>query len=144
VHVLESDGKVYSATLNQTNMEHNNNKYYIIQVIESDNNKSCFMFTRWGRVGEKGQTACIGPTAKEHAIREYDRKYHEKHVKGEYRHLSMNYGDPAETKPQSKEASPEPKQRPESKHFLLYRIKSQGLRTVTTEQIGQGSYYADL
>lgn len=92
VHVLEHNGKVYSATLNQTNMENNNNKYYLIQVLESDNAKSCWMFTRWGRVGEKGQNACIGPTSREHAMVEYEKKFRDKHVKGEYRELSMNYG----------------------------------------------------
>lgn len=63
-HVLEYDGKVYSATLNQSNMMQNNNKYYIIQVLESDNAKSCYMWTRWGRVGYKGQSACVGPTSR--------------------------------------------------------------------------------
>ncbi len=31
--VLVEGGKVYSATLNQANLEDNNNKYYIIQVL---------------------------------------------------------------------------------------------------------------
>jgi hypothetical protein len=29
-HVLEHQGKVFSATLNQTNVSNNNNKFYII------------------------------------------------------------------------------------------------------------------
>ena len=37
-HVLEYMGKVYSATLNQTNVSHNNNKFYILQVLQSDSN----------------------------------------------------------------------------------------------------------
>jgi len=31
--VLIDGGKVYSATLNQSNLDHNNNKFYIIQVL---------------------------------------------------------------------------------------------------------------
>lgn len=44
----------YNATLNQTNIGHNNNKYYVMQVLEPDNmdgNGYCVWF-RWGRVGK--------------------------------------------------------------------------------------------
>lgn len=43
--------------LNQTDISKNANKYYIAQVIESDDraNPSYHVFTRWGRVGEPGQ-----------------------------------------------------------------------------------------
>lgn len=31
--VFQEGGKSYSATLNQANMDHNNNKFYIVQVL---------------------------------------------------------------------------------------------------------------
>ncbi len=39
--------------LNQTNIEHNNNKYYVIQLLKSG--KDFYVWNRWGRVGEPGQ-----------------------------------------------------------------------------------------
>jgi len=69
VHILEHDGKVYSATLNQTNMQANNNKFYVLQVLEMDNGKGCYFWSRWGRVGVKGQNALSGPISRELAIR---------------------------------------------------------------------------
>lgn len=76
VHVLEHDGKVYSATLNQSNMAANNNKFYILQVLEMDNGKGCYFWTRWGRVGVPGQNALTGVISRDLAIREYDKKFH--------------------------------------------------------------------
>ena len=76
-HILEHEGKVYSATLNQTSVANNNNKYYILQIIQADSNPNhCYFFTRWGRVGAKGQVSCIGPINIPGAIREYLGKYH--------------------------------------------------------------------
>lgn len=42
----------WAVKLNQTNIGHNNNKYYIIQLIEEGSGYA--VFTRWGRVGESG------------------------------------------------------------------------------------------
>lgn len=44
----------FSITLNQTNIGGNNNKYYIIQLLEDDKGKF-WTWNRWGRVGESGQ-----------------------------------------------------------------------------------------
>jgi poly [ADP-ribose] polymerase len=42
--------------LNQTNINNNNNKFYVIQMLQDDVNKSKFFcFTRWARVGLVGQ-----------------------------------------------------------------------------------------
>uniref|UniRef100_A0A8C5HGG7 Poly [ADP-ribose] polymerase n=1 Tax=Gouania willdenowi TaxID=441366 RepID=A0A8C5HGG7_GOUWI len=46
-----------------TNLQFNNNKYYLIQLLEDDNAKSYSVWARWGRVGKVGQnslTACGG------------------------------------------------------------------------------------
>lgn len=76
-HVLELDGKVYSATLNQTKLASNNNKFYIIQAIQRDNdNNACYFYTRWGRVGVPGQFNHVGPHPAQTVIRMYNKKYH--------------------------------------------------------------------
>jgi len=53
--VYQEDGVNYAVTLNQTNIGANNNKFYIIQVIQQGT--KYVGFTRWGRVGEPGQQA---------------------------------------------------------------------------------------
>jgi predicted DNA-binding WGR domain protein len=63
-----------------------------LQVIQQDNNpNACYFFARWGRVGVKGQTSKIGPTSMNAAIGEYNRKFHEKHNKGDYEEIALNF-----------------------------------------------------
>uniref|UniRef100_A0A669DU38 Poly [ADP-ribose] polymerase n=1 Tax=Oreochromis niloticus TaxID=8128 RepID=A0A669DU38_ORENI len=54
---LSSCGEVYGdydCMLNQTNIGHNNNKFYVIQVVKANN--KYYSWNRWGRVGEVGQS----------------------------------------------------------------------------------------
>ncbi|CAH8294414.1 unnamed protein product [Eruca vesicaria subsp. sativa] len=60
-HVLQRGDDVYDAMLNQTNVRDNNNKFFVLQVLESDNNKTYMAYFRWGRVGVKGQSKLDGP-----------------------------------------------------------------------------------
>ncbi|XP_032388428.1 poly [ADP-ribose] polymerase 2 isoform X1 [Etheostoma spectabile] len=60
-HVYNEGNDVYDVMLNQTNLQFNNNKYYLIQLLEDDNSKAYSVWMRWGRVGKVGQsslTAC--------------------------------------------------------------------------------------
>ena len=50
------NGKFFSCTLNKSDLNKNNNKYYIIQLLEHDTNGSLVLFLRWGRVGVSGNT----------------------------------------------------------------------------------------
>ena len=89
-----SGGKIYSSTLNQSNVVHNNNKFYILQVVESlSNPKDCYFWSRWGRVGVVGQSALFGPHDSGIAIQNYERKLREKSVSGDYRLVEMNYDE---------------------------------------------------
>ena len=54
--VVEHKGVIYAATLNQSNIANNNNKFYIIQIIQT-NPSEYYFFCRWGRVGVPGQTS---------------------------------------------------------------------------------------
>ena len=59
---------VYDALLNQTDIGANKNKYYIIQMLETDASPpTWYAWNRWGRVGEERgmQNALRGPMAKE-------------------------------------------------------------------------------
>jgi len=83
--VLVDGGKVYSATLNQSNLDANNNKFYIIQVLVHETTGNHHLYNRWGRVGVPGQDALKGPFPKPTAISEFNSKYNDKAVKGNYK-----------------------------------------------------------
>lgn len=54
-HIYESKNNIYTCTLNQTNIKDNNNKFYIMQLAESDGTPhEYYLFTIYGRVGYKG------------------------------------------------------------------------------------------
>ena len=98
-HVLEYQGKIWSVTLNQTNVMNNNNKFYIIQILQSDSNSNhCYFFTRWGRVGVAGQYSNVGVMQIDSAIIKFNSKLHEKNKKGDYREIDLNYGNDEEEK----------------------------------------------
>lgn len=66
-HVYCEGKEVYDVMLNQTNLQFNNNKYYLIQLLEDDSSKAYSVWMRWGRVGKVGQsslTACGGDLLK--------------------------------------------------------------------------------
>ncbi|CBI36874.3 unnamed protein product, partial [Vitis vinifera] len=78
-HVLEQGDDIYDAMLNQTNVGDNNNKFYVIQVLESDDGDKFMAYARWGRVGVKGQDKLQGPfTSRESAIHEFEQKFYAK------------------------------------------------------------------
>ncbi|KAJ1687692.1 hypothetical protein LUZ63_019082 [Rhynchospora breviuscula] len=77
-HVLQVGDEIYDATLNQTNVGANNNKFYIIQTLESDDGQSYMVFNRWGRVGVPGQNKLHGPFTKDRAISEFEGKFYDK------------------------------------------------------------------
>ena len=68
----------------------------MIQIV--DVGGSYYLFTRWGRVSERGQNACKKMTL-DAALKEFDKKYYEKTrnrwgapfkaVSGQYTHIAM-------------------------------------------------------
>lgn len=100
VHVFSSSEKTYDQTLNQSNLTFNNNKFYILQVLQKDSDANSFYFwTRWGRVGVPGQNALAGPIGKEKAIDLFEKKLHDKTCKGEYTKIEIAYDEEEESKP---------------------------------------------
>ncbi|XP_060095964.1 protein mono-ADP-ribosyltransferase PARP3 [Heteronotia binoei] len=66
----------YDCMLNQTNIGHNNNKFYIIQLIEHNESYSCW--NRWGRVGESGQSKLSSFPSLEAAKKDFEKKFRDK------------------------------------------------------------------
>ncbi len=70
-------GQIYSCTLNQTNIERNNNKFYVIQLLNNGNG-TYWVYSRYGRVGEKGNTQCITFSTDCSAIKEFQKRFRSK------------------------------------------------------------------
>uniref|UniRef100_A0A8D2NYT2 Poly [ADP-ribose] polymerase n=1 Tax=Zosterops lateralis melanops TaxID=1220523 RepID=A0A8D2NYT2_ZOSLA len=66
----------YDCTLNQTNISANNNKFYIIQLLEQGGSYS--VWSRWGRVGEAGQFKLMACASLEAAKKDFEKKFREK------------------------------------------------------------------
>ncbi|KAK2860775.1 hypothetical protein Q7C36_004941 [Tachysurus vachellii] len=58
-HVYSEGNDVYDVMLNQTNLQFNNNKYYLIQLLQDDQAKIYTVWMRWGRVGKVGQNTLV-------------------------------------------------------------------------------------
>lgn len=90
----------FDCMLNQTNIGHNNNKFYVIQLLQSRG--QYYLWTRWGRVGEAGQSSNKRCGTQEAAEREFCKKFKDKTknswedrenftaVKGKYTLLEMD------------------------------------------------------
>src|SRR5262245_24885008 len=67
----------YDCMLNQTNIGANNNKFYVIQVLEAGG--KYYAWNRWGRVGEDGAVALKGPFSDASAaIKDFSKKFRDK------------------------------------------------------------------
>ncbi|XP_061775538.1 poly [ADP-ribose] polymerase 2 isoform X2 [Nerophis ophidion] len=85
-HVYCEGEDVYDVMMNQTNLQFNNNKYYLIQLLEDDASKAFSVWMRWGRVGKVGQnslTLCNGDLQKAKDI--FKKKFLDK-TKNEWEH----------------------------------------------------------
>lgn len=75
---IDDDGVVFDASLNQTNAGNNNNKFYRIQLLQDKSKGSFQTWTRWGRVGENGQSKLLGDGTLDHAMLEFKKKFKDK------------------------------------------------------------------
>ncbi|XP_004715313.1 protein mono-ADP-ribosyltransferase PARP3 [Echinops telfairi] len=66
----------YDCTLNQTNIGSNNNKFYIIQLLQEGGRFACW--NRWGRVGEVGQSKLSHFPSLEAARKDFEKKFRDK------------------------------------------------------------------
>lgn len=114
-HVYCEGNDVYDVMLNQTNLQFNNNKYYLIQLLEDDAQRNFSVWMRWGRVGKTGQhslVACSGDLnkAKEIFQKKFldktknnweDREKFEK-MPGKYDMLQMDYASSTQNEEETK------------------------------------------
>lgn len=93
-HVYIDGGEVYAKTLNQSSIGANANKFYIVQVLQSDKDKNLFYtWNRWGRIGYDGQTAIKSFKDATSAIKDFNKKITDKTVKGDYVEVDITYDD---------------------------------------------------
>uniref|UniRef100_D8PU00 Poly [ADP-ribose] polymerase n=1 Tax=Schizophyllum commune (strain H4-8 / FGSC 9210) TaxID=578458 RepID=D8PU00_SCHCM len=106
---VDPKGTVYDAMLNQTNVDGNNNKFYILQLILDPSSPPteprASLFTRWGRVGETGASQMKGPWPVADAVAQFGRQFKAKTgieyarrksagaKKGKYTWLEKEYED---------------------------------------------------
>ncbi|PVG00709.1 PARP-domain-containing protein [Serendipita vermifera] len=131
--VYQVGDEVYDAMLNQTNIAANNNKFYVIQILHpTGNSNACFVFTRWGRVGENGQQATKGPFPPTSAIANFKSTFRNKtsgnwesrktmtSVPGKYTWIERSFEEPKEIKLKDDEEDviiPDSKLEPEIQGF---------------------------
>ncbi|KAL8927904.1 MAG: hypothetical protein Q9172_001130 [Xanthocarpia lactea] len=127
---IDEDGIIFDASLNQTNIGGNNNKFYRLQLLYKASNHTYFTHTRWGRVGDFGQLKTMGPfDSLEPALKEFEKKFKDKSghkwedrgepaKKGKYTFIERSYEDDDDEQPATKqedELAEEEEQKIESK-----------------------------
>ncbi|KAH5286539.1 poly-ADP-ribose polymerase [Parastagonospora nodorum] len=73
---IDGEGTIWDASLNQTNASANNNKFYKVQLL--CNGSDFKTWTRWGRVGERGQSAMLGGGSLPDAQLNFEKKFKDK------------------------------------------------------------------
>ena len=120
-----SDGSYYDAMLNQTNIASNNNKYYILQLLErvTQSGPVLAVWFRWGRVGHINGTMLKEYDSEEKlddAIADFSKKFFDKtknhfdermefeKVNGKYDYIHRDYGDDVKDEEIKEEIKVEP------------------------------------
>ncbi|KAF1923195.1 poly polymerase 2 ADP-ribosyltransferase 2 [Didymella exigua CBS 183.55] len=99
---IDDDGLIWDASLNQTNASANNNKFYKVQLLQSPNGAHFQTWTRWGRVGERGQMKMLGNGSLADAFKNFETKFKDKSglkwedrgadpKNGKYAYVEKNY-----------------------------------------------------
>ncbi|PSN74498.1 PARP-domain-containing protein [Corynespora cassiicola Philippines] len=78
VYIDPTDGTIFDASLNQTNATANNNKFYRVQLLRNAATNDFKTWTRWGRVGERGQNAILGNGSLDDAVKNFEKKFKDK------------------------------------------------------------------
>lgn len=74
--VLVDDTTAYTCTLNQTNINANNNKFYIMQIVCDTSN--FHLYTRYGRIGLDGVSSTKQFSSKTQAIGAFNKQFKSK------------------------------------------------------------------
>ncbi|KAI9359209.1 poly polymerase 3-like protein [Zopfochytrium polystomum] len=118
----------YGVMLNQTNISANNNKFYVLQLVK--NGGSYTVYTRWGRVGERGMDGYQTSTNVADAIKNFKKKFKDKTSNdwesrdsfvpktGKYTLIEMDHSDEPEEEPEEKKPAAKPATLPDSECTL--------------------------
>ncbi|WOL07419.1 hypothetical protein Cni_G16160 [Canna indica] len=78
-HILEDGKSIYNTTLNMSDLSTGVNSYYILQIIQEDKGSDCYVFRKWGRVGnDKIGGSKLEEMSKSDAIQQFKRLFLEK------------------------------------------------------------------
>lgn len=78
-HIYQDrDGNKYTAVLGLTDYQKQINKYYILQLLQSDNGNQYWLYRSWGRIGTKIGSNLVKPMALHVAIKLFCDIYEEK------------------------------------------------------------------
>ncbi|KAK6928994.1 Guanylate-binding protein, N-terminal, partial [Dillenia turbinata] len=78
-HILENGKSIYNTTLSLSDLSTGVNSYYDLQIIQDDKGSDCYVFRKWGRVGnDKIGGNKLEGMSKSDAIREFKRLFLEK------------------------------------------------------------------
>lgn len=114
-HVYEQNGTVYTCTMNQTDIKNNNNKFYIIQILETDASPAeYYIWNRWGRVGYDGQFSNSPTKDVSYAIQQFNKKKNDK-LRGGYTELEIMYEEESKEEVKTEAKPKETKEAPSSK-----------------------------
>ena len=77
---VDPNGVIYDGCLNQTDIGKNSNKFYYVQLLEKKPAGGFATWTRWGRVGEKGQTSMVAQKGStlSWAMSQFEKKFKDK------------------------------------------------------------------
>ncbi|KAI9049236.1 hypothetical protein LZ554_007083 [Drepanopeziza brunnea f. sp. 'monogermtubi'] len=108
---IDRDRIIYDAALNQTNASNNNNKFYRIQLLHRGGNYRTW--TRWGRVGDRGQSSLLGDGSLHDAMKQFESKFKGKSglswsdragkpKSGKYTFIERSYGEESDEEEEQK------------------------------------------
>lgn len=76
--LLKDGGDVYDIDLNVSDASKNMNKFYRMQVVESNDKSKYWFVQHWGRTGTGGQVQVKGPSSKDVAVKLMKAKFRQK------------------------------------------------------------------
>lgn len=90
-------GNQYTKTMVVSKAKENNNKFYIVQLLEHKTTKNYFTFYRWGRIGKDGSTKLNSfGTNVSQALMDFNNKVTDKMEGGEYKEVDIVYSNEEE------------------------------------------------
>lgn len=119
--LLKEGGDVYDIDLNVSDAAKNMNKFYRMQVVESNDKSKYWFVQHWGRVGTAGQSQVKGPSGKDEAIKLMTSKFRSK--------TGKNWADRSRAGPGSGDSAA---RSGHGNYELTARLKAAGAKTSKT------------